>query len=81
MGIIRKVTVVGGCRGITLPAAWLEWIRRKYGVEIREVELEIDDVITITPIIPKDIMKTPQAKDRGLEGVNTSPGGGDGQNG
>jgi antitoxin component of MazEF toxin-antitoxin module len=27
------------------------------------------------------VVKTPQAKDRGLEGVNTSPGGGDGQNG
>ena len=53
MPIIRKVTTVGAARGITLPKSWLEWIERETGQEITEVALEVDKVITITPILPK----------------------------
>jgi len=53
MPIIRKVTTVGAARGITLPKSWLEWIERETGQEITEVALEVDKVITITPILQK----------------------------
>jgi len=54
MPIIRKVTTVGGAKGITLPKSWLEWIERETGRPLREVALEIDRNITIIPIIPKE---------------------------
>jgi len=53
MPIIRKVTTVGASRGITLPKSWLEWIERETGQQVREVAIEIDKVLTITPILPK----------------------------
>lgn len=53
MPIIRKITTVGAARGISLPKDWLEWLRREYGVEIREVLLEIDREIRVIPVVPK----------------------------
>ncbi|MEM2026383.1 MAG: hypothetical protein QXT30_01295 [Candidatus Bathyarchaeia archaeon] len=54
MPIIRKITYVGKARGISLPKQWLDWLRREYGIEIREVLLEIDREIRIIPYIPKE---------------------------
>jgi len=32
----------------------LEWLKREYGIEIREVLVEIDRELRITPYIPKE---------------------------
>lgn len=53
MPIIRKVTTVGDARGITLPKSWLDWIKREYGVELKEVLVEIDNELKIIPLLPK----------------------------
>lgn len=53
MPIIRKVIEVGNSKGITLPSSWLEFLERETGVEIIEVAVEVDKVLTIAPIIPK----------------------------
>ncbi|MEM0489469.1 MAG: hypothetical protein QW805_05935 [Candidatus Bathyarchaeia archaeon] len=53
MPILRKITTVGASRGISLPKDWLEWLKREYGAEIREVLLEINREIRVIPVIPK----------------------------
>jgi len=52
MPIIRKVTTVGSSRGISLPKSWLEYLERQTGTKIVEVAMEVNHVLTITPIIP-----------------------------
>jgi len=54
MPIIRRVTTVGAARGITLPKSWLEYLERRYGVKIREVAIEVDEKLTIIPIISNE---------------------------
>jgi len=51
MPLIRKLVQVGGSRGITLPKSWLEYIQKKHGVELKEVAIEVDQVLIIEPII------------------------------
>lgn len=49
MPLVRKVITVGRARAITLPAEWLEWIRRESGKEPREVLIEVDGELKIKP--------------------------------
>ena len=51
MPIIRKVTVVGASKGITLPKSWIEWVEKETGQKLTKVLLEIDRTITIIPYI------------------------------
>jgi len=51
--LIRKIVPIGGSRGITLPKSWLELIQREEGMEITEVAVEVDNVLTVKPILPK----------------------------
>jgi len=53
MPLIRKVLPIGGSKGITLPKSWIEWIERETGKTVVEVAVEVDRVITISPIIPE----------------------------
>lgn len=57
MPIIRKVFHVGNAQAISLPKQWLDWLKREYGVEIREVLIEIDQELRIIPFIPKDKLR------------------------
>jgi len=52
--IIRKITYVGAARGISLPKSWLDWIRREYGVELKEVLIEINRELRVIPVLPKE---------------------------
>lgn len=47
----RKIIKLGGSRVIALPADWLAWIREKYGVDLREVIVEVDDDLIVKPKI------------------------------
>jgi antitoxin component of MazEF toxin-antitoxin module len=53
MPIIRKVVSVGDSRGITIPKSWLEYFEKESGKEICEVAIEVDRVLTISPIFSK----------------------------
>jgi len=51
--IVRKVIDLRTSRAITLPKSWLEFLEKEHGVEIKEVAIEVDRVLTIEPILPK----------------------------
>lgn len=50
MPIIRKLTVVGASRGITLPKSWIEEAEHTHGQKIKVITMEINDIITIRPV-------------------------------
>jgi len=51
--MIRKIIQVGTSRAISIPKTWLDYYEKKAGVEIKEVAMEVNRVLTIKPIIPK----------------------------
>jgi len=53
MPIIRKVVKVGDSRGITIPKSWLEFLEDETGKEVKKVAIEVDKVLTVSPILPK----------------------------
>jgi antitoxin component of MazEF toxin-antitoxin module len=53
MPIIRKILKVGNSKAVSLPKSWLEFYERDNGLEIKEVAIEVDKVLIITPILPK----------------------------
>jgi antitoxin component of MazEF toxin-antitoxin module len=57
MPIIRKVIGVGGSKAVSIPRSWLELIERETGQKVTEVAMEVDRVLTISPILQK-IKKT-----------------------
>jgi antitoxin component of MazEF toxin-antitoxin module len=64
MPIIRKVTTVGAARGITLPKSWIECIERETGQKLKEVMLEVNKTLTVTPVLQRkeDSCLSEQAK-------------------
>jgi antitoxin component of MazEF toxin-antitoxin module len=55
MPIIRKIVQVGKAKAVCLPKAWLEWIKREYGETPNEVEIEVDHVLKIKPLLSKEV--------------------------
>jgi len=51
MPIIRKIIQVGTSRAISIPKSWLDYYERETGVEIKEVAMEVNKILTITPIL------------------------------
>lgn len=51
MPIIRKIIQIGNSRAITLPKSWLEFSETEIGEEIKAVAIEVDKVLTISPIL------------------------------
>jgi antitoxin component of MazEF toxin-antitoxin module len=62
MPIIRKIITVGTSKAVSLPKSWLEYLERESGQKITEVAVEVDKVLTISPIFPKKEVTTPEAK-------------------
>jgi antitoxin component of MazEF toxin-antitoxin module len=62
--IIRKVIQVGNSRAISLPKSWLDLLERETGESVNEVKMEVDNVITISPILPKKVSPILPEKDR-----------------
>jgi len=54
MPIIRKIIQVGTSKAVSLPKSWLQWLERETGMQIREVAIEIDRVLIIQPVLPKE---------------------------
>jgi len=53
MPIVRKLLQVGDSKGITLPKSWIEFFEKETGQRIREVAIEVDRVLIISPIMSK----------------------------
>jgi len=47
----RKIFELGNSRVVVLLKDWLEWIKQKYGVELREVTVETNGCLVIKPKI------------------------------
>lgn len=54
MPIIRKIIQVGTSKAVSLPKSWLELIERETGKSVKEVAVEVNGVLTIKPILPKE---------------------------
>jgi len=55
MPIIRKIIEVGKTsKAIIIPKSWLEYYERQQGQTIDTVAIEVNRVLKITPIIPRE---------------------------
>jgi len=54
MPIVRKVIEVGHSKAVCLPKGWLEYLEKHHGRAITEVAIEVDCVLKIAPILPKE---------------------------
>jgi len=52
--LIQKVIRIGDSRAVTIPKSWLEQIERETGKKVKEVAVEVNGVLTIKPILPKE---------------------------
>lgn len=50
MPIKRKICKIGNGLAIFLPKSWVDLLEEKHG-KIEAVEIEVDNVLTITPIL------------------------------
>jgi hypothetical protein len=51
MPIIRKVIAIGDSRGISLPKSWIDYLERQTGTKLKEVAIEVDGILRVSPII------------------------------
>jgi hypothetical protein len=51
--LVRKIIEVGTSKAVTIPKDWLEYYEKEYGRPIEEVAIEVDEVLKIYPLIPK----------------------------
>jgi len=59
MPIIRKVMELNMSRAICLPKSWLEYAENENGSKVTHVAIEVDRVLTISPIFPTKKKKVP----------------------
>ena len=57
MPLIRKIIVVGGSKAVTIPKDWLEYYEKEFGKPIENVAVEVNEVLKIMPLIPKEKRK------------------------
>jgi len=56
--IIRKIIDFGKTsKGVILPKSWLEYYEKETGKQIDSVAMEVNRVLTIRPIFPKETPK------------------------
>ncbi len=53
MPIIKKIVEIGGAKAIFLPKSWLEFWEEKHGYKIDKIAMEVNNVLKIYPIFPK----------------------------
>jgi len=53
MPIIRKVIELGNSKAICIPKSWFEYYEREMGEQIKEVAIEVNRVLRITPFTEK----------------------------
>ncbi len=53
MPIIRKIIRIGHSYAITIPKSWIRSYEKEKGCKIRELALEINGVLRVSPVIEK----------------------------
>lgn len=48
MPIPRKIVKIGGARYIAIPPAWLEYYEKKQGEPVKELLMELNNVIVLS---------------------------------
>lgn len=56
MPIIRKVHTVGGSKMIVLPKDWLRRMEKKHKGKIKEMAIEVSDVVIFKPMVKGKII-------------------------
>jgi len=54
MPIRRKICKIGNGFAVFLPKSWVDLLTEKHGRPIEAVEMEVDDVLTISPIVKEN---------------------------
>lgn len=54
MPIVRKIMNLRTARAICLPKSWLEFYENENGCRITEVAIEVNSVLKVSPILPKE---------------------------
>ena len=54
MPIIRKVIEVGNSKAVCLPKSWFEYYEKETGQRISQVAIEVNRVLKIEPLLPKE---------------------------
>jgi antitoxin component of MazEF toxin-antitoxin module len=57
MPIKRKIFSIGDSKAITLPKSWIEIIEKQIGKPLEEVAMEVNSVLTISPLIEGKLVK------------------------
>lgn len=53
MPLLKRIVRLGkDTRGVSLPAEWFAYWARVRGKEVTEVEMDLNDVITLRPVFP-----------------------------
>jgi len=55
--IIRKVIDVGRSKAVTIPKSWLQYYEKEKGETIKQVTIEVNEVLRIAPFLPKETKK------------------------
>lgn len=50
MPILRKIIRVGNSKAVVIPSEWLEFYKKQFGKDLEEVGMEVNNVITISPL-------------------------------
>ena len=58
MPIIRKVITLKTAKAVCLPKSWFDYYERQFGAEIKEVAIEVNNVLKIRPIFQEKLIKT-----------------------
>jgi len=51
MALRRRIFRIGSSKVVTIPGDWLDWLKAKYGKEPEEVDIEVNNELTIRPVI------------------------------
>ena len=49
--LIRKIIRIGNSQAVSLPASWIHYYEAHSGRKIKEIAMEVDDVITLRPVL------------------------------
>lgn len=62
---IKKIVIIGESKGVTFPKVWLDYNKKRYGREIKEVLMvESDQSLIFSPIVPsKERTRTAQTSE------------------
>jgi len=55
MPILRKIVKIGNSKGISFPKSWIDCIEQETGRELKEVLVEIDNNLIVSPRIRGEV--------------------------